>query len=112
MTYQTVKTKTNINKKAKKGFNIALFNRFFYLFIIVCGIYYVLGINNLAIKGFVLKEMKMDYEEVKEANKNLELQAMTMGSYDSISRRASQMRMVKVEKIDYITITKDGVARK
>jgi len=47
-----------------------------------------------------------------EENNQTELAIMKFESYENIEKRAKEMNMVKVGKIDYITISEKTVARK
>ena len=75
---------------------LAVFNKFLFFMIIAGGVYFILSINDLSVKGFVLAE-----------NRITELE-----SYENIQTRALNMNLVKADKIDYITITNEAMARK
>ena len=106
------KNKGRESRKRRGCFNFELANKFIFCLIAVVGVYYVVSINDLAIKGFVLQELKTDAKVLQIENNQMELAVMELESYDSIEKRAKELSMVKVGKIDYITITGGSVAKK
>lgn len=80
--------------------------------IVASGIYFVIIANDLSIKGFVLQELKIEVAEINKENKNIKLKIMELESYDNITKRADDLKMVKVEKIDYILLGSEAVAKK
>jgi cell division protein FtsB len=113
-------TNTNTNTKTKicKSFKIdrksklMILNKFLFVVIFISGIYFVATINDLSIKGFVLQDLKKQVNNLSSENRNIELQIMELESFDSIAKRASDMKMVRVDKIDYISVVKENVAMK
>ena len=67
-------------------------------------------VNDIAIKGFVIKDLKVKIAELSEENKGIELKIYDLKSLEGISARALEMKMVKVDKIDYITVINGDVA--
>jgi len=86
--------------------------KFIFCLIIICGISYVISVNNLSIKGFVLADLKLKVSELQKENENIELKVMNLESYENINKRANELKMVKVDKIDYITKINDFVAKR
>ena len=103
-----------LEKKSAKGkiFNWRIFSKILIILIIISGVYFIISVNDLSIKGFMLQELKTELGELDNENVNLELKIMELGSYENISNRARDMKMVKVDKIDYITIIDEVVAIK
>ncbi|MDD5031620.1 MAG: hypothetical protein PHR36_01080 [Patescibacteria group bacterium] len=116
------KTKTNIKndfcekaakeKNRKKIFNLKNLNKFLFVIIIAGGVYYLAGINDLTVKGFKLQEGKNKINLLKEENAVLELKATGFQSFNSLSERAEELKMVAAGEIDYITIPSGIVAKK
>ncbi|MEA1963367.1 MAG: hypothetical protein U9M94_03985 [Patescibacteria group bacterium] len=79
---------------------------------VLSGLCYIVTINDLAVKGIVLEELKKEATRQNNLTNDYELAIMEMESYDNINKRAKDMKMVKVDKIDYITINNEGVAKK
>ena len=86
--------------------------KFIFCLIIICGTSYVVSVNNLSIKGFVLSDLKSKIAELQKENENIELKVMNLESYENIIKRADELKMVKVNKINYITKVNDFVAKR
>lgn len=89
-----------------------LVNRVIIFLAVLSGFGYIVTINDLAVKGIVLEELRKEAAEQNNLTNDYELAIMEMESYDHINKRAKDMKMVKVDKIDYITINNEGVAKK
>lgn len=100
--------------KTKKLFKIRfkIVNKFLFCLIILMGVYYIVSVNDLSIKGFVLQDLKKQSATLVEQNNSLELAIMKLESFDNIEKKAQEMNMVKIGKIDYITITGGALAKK
>lgn len=109
-------TKTKKFKNSKKQQKISLrwtiVNKVVLLLIICFSVYYVACTNDLTVKGFVIQDLKLQVNNLEETNKKLELSVYNLKNTENIDERAQKMKMVKVEKIDYITIMPGGVAKK
>ncbi|OGF28468.1 hypothetical protein A2331_05105 [Candidatus Falkowbacteria bacterium RIFOXYB2_FULL_34_18] len=105
---------TQKQKNIKSKFLLAhgILNKFIMAMILVCGIYFVVSANDLSIKGFVLQKLKLEVAEINKQNKEIKLKIMELESYDNITKKAEELKMVKVEKVDYILISPETVARK
>ena len=57
-------------------------------------------------------DLKTKISELQKESENIELKIMDLESYENISQRAEKLKMVKVDKIDYITSVNDSVAKK
>lgn len=103
------------NKKlfsGKKIFNLKNFNRAVFFAIIILSVYYIAGVNDLAIKGFALGDLKGQKNKLIEANNKLELTALTSSSYSNIKKRISNLKMVAVGEVSYLTAGAEAVAKK
>ncbi len=118
MTNTNTNTKKEFCEKAigesgrKKIFNLKNLNKFLFIVIIAVGVYYLAGINDLTVKGFELQEEKGKINLLKEENAALELKATGLESYNNLSERAKELKMVAVGEIDYITVQSGIVAKK
>lgn len=110
------KNKKNIirqrNKKPSRLSAFRMINKIIIGIIIFSGIYYVIGVNDLSIKGFMLDKLKNQADVLAKENQDIEMQVMQLESYDQIAHRAQELKMVVVEKIEYITIINGEVAKK
>lgn len=96
-----------LKQKQNKSFaNVKLqkINKILFLLIIVTGVMYLIGTNDVSIKSFVLQQHKKEAMKLRNDNNDLELQTMSLSSYNNLSRRVEGMKLVKVDKIDYINI--------
>ena len=111
---QKNKELNSYSRKTKRNFMFYLgsLNRMLMVLILLsCG-YFVLSINDLAIKGFILQDLKKETNKLQVISKDLELSVTNFESFENIQKRAEELKMVRVEKIDYISISKGGVAKK
>ena len=102
----------NSRKMKRNILSWRLFNKIVISLAVLSGLSYVVVVNDLAIKGIVLEELKKETIRQNNLTNNQELAIMEMESYDNINKRAKDMKMVKVDKIDYIIVNNDGVAKK
>jgi hypothetical protein len=96
----------------KKLFNLKDFNKVLLILAIFLSVYYIAGTNDLAIKGFKLNELKKQQSKLADENKKLELNIMALSSYNNISQRIDNLKMVAVGNIDYISSNLETVAKK
>ncbi len=100
---EKIKTqKKDCETKHSKIFTFKLLNKLLYLIIILCGVYYLINVNDLSIKGVKLQEFKKEINNLIEENNNLELEVMSLESYNNLSERAEKLKMVAVDKVYYI----------
>lgn len=97
---------------AKRIFNLKNFNKLIFSVIIISLVYYVAGVNDLAIKGFALSDLKQQKNKLIEANNKLELNALTSSSYPNIKEKVSSLRMVAAGEVSYLTAGVGVVAKK
>ncbi|MFA4941273.1 MAG: hypothetical protein WC582_01585 [Patescibacteria group bacterium] len=98
--------------KKIKIFTLKTFNKILFFFIIVAGVYYFTGINDLTVKGFKLQTAKQKINSLNEENKVMAQKATSLESYSSLSERVKTLSMVAVGSVDYITAESGIVAKK
>ena len=103
--------KINIKTKTKK-FNLEIFNKILFIFIIVCGVYYLTGTNDISVKSFKIQELKLKADSLNNENGNLEVEKMSLSSYNNISQRVAELDMVAAGEMEYITMGIGAVAVK
>lgn len=91
---------------------LSITNKIMIAMVVVFSISYVAVINDLSIKGFILKDKKVQISELEKEHNNNELKVIELESYDHIEKRAREMRLVKVDKIDYIITTDEVFAKR
>jgi len=85
-------------------------NKVLALLLFVSGIYYITTINDLVVKGFVLQDMKVQAELLREDNRALNARAVALKSCNDLSSRIASLDMVAADKIDYIKVGKGVLA--
>lgn len=106
------KSYLRLRRKNTYAVRLKILTNFFVVMTIFLGIAFVASINNLSIQGFILQDLKIKVSELEYDNKELELEAMQLESYDNVVNRAQDLKMVKVDAIDYISVTDELVAKK
>lgn len=91
---------------------VKIVNKVILFFILFNAVYFIMNVNDLSIKGFVLNSQKAKLFKAQEENKSLELQITKLSSLEDVQKRAIAMKLVKVDKIDYLTIKDSAVAMK
>jgi hypothetical protein len=115
MTKTTWKTNDSCKIKSRKRKNffwLPILNRFLCCSIIICGISYLICVNDISIKGYVLSDLKGKLTEKQKEHENLKIISLNMQAMEEIERRAIELKMVKVDSIDYIDGDNMGVALK
>lgn len=97
---------------SKFKLNLRIFNNFLFILIVVLFVYYIVGVNDLTVKGFKLQELKKTQKEMEDGNNNLELKIMSLQSHNNLSEKIKKLDMVAVGKIDYISNASGYVAKK
>ncbi|KKR21464.1 MAG: hypothetical protein UT48_C0008G0041 [Parcubacteria group bacterium GW2011_GWE2_39_37] len=102
---------TQMKQKQNKSGNLKLqkINRILFLLIIITGVMYLIGTNDVSIKSYVLQQHKKQAMKLRNDNNDLELKTMSLSSYNNLSKRVENLKLVKVDKIDYIN-TNNAVA--
>lgn len=79
---------------------------------VVCGLMYLVGMNDLTVKGFVLKDLKSQVSLLVEESQELQAKALTMQSYNALSPRLQDLNMVLVDDVAYFSPKVPVVAKK
>lgn len=103
MNKETVEQKQKTKTKSKTGY-IVLANRLLVMMVIASGILYLGGTNDLAIKHFVVQENKRKMYNLKDENRSLETKVMALSSFNAINKKVANLKMVKVDKVDYVVL--------
>jgi hypothetical protein len=98
-----------IENRRSGFFSLKTLNFFLVCFMVVGGLYYVTGINDLVVKGFTLQELKVKANSLSEENRDLSIQTTSLKSFNNLSTRVANLGMVAVDNIDYIKVN-SGVA--
>ncbi|NCB20420.1 MAG: hypothetical protein EOM88_00635 [Clostridia bacterium] len=95
------------NNNLRKAINIFLGSA-----CVILGFAYLVQINNLAVKGFALKELRVQASTLAEENEDLHARALSLQSYGTLSPRLRNLNMVAVEEIIYLNSDSLMVAKK
>ncbi|MFA5076427.1 MAG: hypothetical protein WC480_03365 [Patescibacteria group bacterium] len=91
-------------KLSIKTLNIAV------ICLIICsGFFYLLAVNNSAIKGYEIRDLEIKLENAKFDNRKFQLQSRQMQSVDSVEDKINQLGMVNIGQVEYLELS-GGVA--
>ena len=99
-------------KKREKFFWLPILNRALVCLIMVAGVGYLIYANDVSIKGFVLSDLKSKLEDAQKEQEHLKITSLKLQSMEEVQKRAQELKMVKVDTIEYIDGSTLGVALK
>jgi cell division protein FtsL len=82
------------------------------LLITAAGLAYLVTINDISVKGFALADLKSRKSDLAKENQDLELEIMRLTAYSRISRRAGELDLVRVDKVNYLSAVPAAVAKR
>ncbi len=92
--------------------NLKVVNRILVVSLVVSFVWYLASVNSLAVKSFVIKDLKASVSEVVSANKNLEAQVTALSSYQYLNEKVSALEFVPAGEIKYLTASNQLLAKK
>ena len=95
-----------------KRINLGLVNMFLGGLIFIIGGYYLVNINDLTVKGFVLRELKSQANILASENLDDEAKVMNLQSYSNLNDKIKKLNMVAVGEVEYLTVNQTTIARK
>jgi len=107
--------KNQLNNKSDlktKRLSLKTLNFGLFSLILVLGLAYVICINDLTVKGFSLKEMKVRVNSLANENQEIQDKVMAIQSYNNLLEKVKGLNMVAVGEVDYLTFNKNMVAKK
>jgi len=96
--------------KNKRIINLNIFNKLLMLLMVFGAVYYVIGVNDLVVKGFELQALKKSYSSLENQNRDYNTYATSLKSYNNLEQRIQRLDMVQADKIDYLKSKKGSVA--
>jgi len=81
-----------------------------FFLMIFSGFAYLGLINNVAARGFEIKDLENRVEALRVDSKKLELKANELQSIQEITKAKDEFNLVEISKIDYIKTTTPTVA--
>jgi hypothetical protein len=92
--------------------NLKIINRLLILSLIASFVWYLASINSLAVKSFVIKDLKASTNEIASANKDLEAQVTALSSYQYLNQKVSELKFVPAGEVKYLTTYNQLFAKK
>jgi hypothetical protein len=89
----------------KSLFNTRFLNVAILAAICLTGVFYLAQINDMATKGFKMKELEEKQTMLKENIKKTELQVADMQSMQKLEERIGNLNMASVAKVQYVSST-------
>ncbi|MDP2918300.1 MAG: cell division protein FtsL [bacterium] len=107
---QRGKRKKTLRRKVKIG-PVALC---FVTILLLClvSLFYLTQGNQVATKGYEIKDLENKLNNLKEENRKLELEAASLQSVRNVEEGAKKLNMVPIEKMSYVTTSGTAVALK
>lgn len=78
----------------------------------VLGVFYLITVSDLTVKGFVLQELKSQAASVNDERLSSEEQINKLQSYYSLSSRTKGLNMVAIGDIEYLSKNAAALAKK
>jgi cell division protein FtsL len=100
---QAAKRKTNTKEKNIKGFINSTVLIIALLF--VCGAIYLYSINNSAVKGYQVKQVEKEIQDLKKQNDDLKIKEAELKSLYHVEESSKNMNMEDLKNISYIEET-------
>ena len=83
---------------------------FLAVLIFIGGIFYLCQINNLATKGYQIKEHEEKISHLKDANKRLLVEVTELRSFTRLNEKVKELKMVEVARVEYLQANGSTVA--
>ncbi|MDD2680933.1 MAG: hypothetical protein PHE20_02380 [Patescibacteria group bacterium] len=99
-------------RQNKKIFSWRPINTLLGIACLAFGFVYLIGMNDLTVKGFVLNDLKSQASILAEENQDLQTRSLTLQSYTALSPRLQNLNMVQVEDVAYFSPQASVVAKK
>lgn len=100
---QNTKRKTNTKKKSIKGFinsGVLVF-----ALLLVSGGIYLYSINSSAVKGYQVRQVEKEIQELKKENDNLRIKEAELKSLYRIEESSKNLNMEDLKNVSYIEQT-------
>jgi hypothetical protein len=98
--------------KTAKKLNLKFLNMGLMAVVISLGIFHLINISDLTVKGFALKELKTQVNILASEKLDNEEKINNLQSYYSLNSRTERLNMVAISEIDYLAVSGAVVARK
>lgn len=86
-------------------------SRFLVFFLLItAAAAYFWQVTSLSVKGFQIKELEKNIQQLKTENKKLELDLTAQESMINLEERVKDLNLVAVDKVEYLTVVSPVVA--
>jgi uncharacterized protein HemX len=99
-------TKNNKNKF------LSTVNLCLVLVVVLGGLYFLKSMDDIIVKNLELEQLKTELNILQEEKQELDYKKNALGSYENVSTRLEDLKMVKVADIEYISVGEDSLAKK
>lgn len=86
-----------------KFFNLKYFNAVLFVGIFGLGIFYLILINDLTVQGFALQNLSSRAANLASLNMNIQEEVNVAQSYPSLEARVSNLHLVAVNNVKYLS---------
>ena len=85
----------------------------FLLVALVCaaGVFYIFEVNNLATKGYEIRNLENQLSKLKKENENLRIQEAELKSMYKIEEKTRELNMVVPKDVSYLNLPGDMAMR-
>lgn len=94
----------------KTKINVMTINTGIIAVILIFTVGYLVQVNSLATKGYHISELEEKVAEIKQQNRQLEVQVLELQSMDTVRQRVTALDMVPVGTSDYLDSAASFVA--
>lgn len=98
--------------KKEKNKVLGAFNLCLVMLVVVGGLFFLKSMDDIMVKNVELEESKAQLELLQEERQDMEARKNSLESYESVSSRLQDLKMVKVSDIDYINVGEDSLAKR
>ena len=99
------KTKKFKNKKKKSfcnfKFDLKTLVIVVTLLIVTTGFLYLIEVNSAATKGYEIKDLEKEMDQLKEKNEKLRLSVIELQSIQKVNERVADLSMVAIKNVEY-----------
>ena len=98
--------KTKMIRPSVKILNLAIIG-----LIIFSGISYLIQVNSLMTKGYLIEDLEDKISRLEQKTKDLELETLELQSMESVKGKISQLEMVEAGSVEYLQVAPLVAAR-
>ncbi len=110
--YESGKEKFFKTEKKHSSLAWKFLNSFLFMTVLSLGVLYLFNINEIAVQGFALSEMKAEADYLAEKKRGLEEKISYEQSYYNFNSRLASLRMIEVQDVEYLKTEQASVAKK